>query len=87
MRLHIFYSLALVCFFCCAGCSAIGTRVGGGRYFSGVRADAAMIGDRERFDPTSRFHPALAAIDMPFSLVGDILFLPYDAYEDCQNEQ
>lgn len=26
-----------------------------------------------------RGHPALAVVDMPFSFVGDILFLPYDA--------
>jgi uncharacterized protein YceK len=61
------------------GCSAIGSRVIGDRYFSGVRADTAMLFDRERFDPTERVHPVLAVVDMPFSLVGDILFLPYDA--------
>jgi uncharacterized protein YceK len=66
------------------GCSAVGSRIVGDRYFSGVRVDYAMIFDRERFDPSSRIHPALAAIDTPFSLVGDVLFLPYDAYESCE---
>ena len=42
-----------------------------------------MIGDRESIDPSSRVHPVLAAIDMPFSFVGDVLFLPYDVYRDC----
>jgi len=45
-----------------------------------------MIADRESIDPTSRIHPALAILDMPFSFVGDILFLPYDAYHDCQSK-
>jgi uncharacterized protein YceK len=61
------------------GCSAIGSRVVGGRYFSGVRNDYTMCFDRTSIDPDSRIHPALAVVDMPFSLVGDILFLPYDA--------
>ena len=46
-----------------------------------------MIGDREIIDPSSRIHPAFATLDMPFSLLGDILFLPYDAYYDCQSQQ
>jgi uncharacterized protein YceK len=77
--------------FCClcpvsgTGCSAIGTRIVGGGYFSGVRGDAAMIGDRESIDPSSRVHPAFAVVDMPFSFVGDILFLPYDAYRGSQS--
>jgi uncharacterized protein YceK len=61
------------------GCSAIGSRVVGERYFSGVRTDYAMCFDKASIDPDSRIHPALAVVDMPFSLVGDILFLPYDA--------
>ncbi len=61
------------------GCSAIGSRVVGERYFSGVRCDYAMCFDRASIDPESRINPALAVVDMPFSLLGDILFLPYDA--------
>ena len=34
----------------------------------------------EIFDPQCRINPALAAVDMPFSLVGDILFVPIDIY-------
>lgn len=45
-----------------------------------------MIGDRESIDPTSRVHPALAALDMPFSFVADVLFLPYDACRDSKSE-
>ena len=79
--MRILRFLICVCALSCTGCSAFGTRVVGGGYFSGVRGDAAMIGDRESIDPSSRIHPALAVLDMPFSFVGDILFLPYDA---CQ---
>jgi uncharacterized protein YceK len=51
----------------------------GDRYFSGVRAVHAMCFDRASLDPGSRIHPALAVVDMPLSLVGDIVFLLYDA--------
>ena len=73
--------VALVCAAASAltGCSAIGSRVVGDRYFSGVRCDYAMCFDRASIDPDSRIHPALAVVDTPFSLVGDILFLPCDA--------
>ena len=72
--------LLLLCAVCSlTGCSAIGSRVVGERYFSGVRVDYAMCFDRASIDPDSRIHPALAVVDTPFSLVGDILFLPYDA--------
>ena len=64
--------------FALTGCSAIGSRVVGERYFSGVRTDYAMCFDRASIDPDSRIHPAFAVVDVPFSLVGDILFLPYD---------
>ena len=80
--MEILRLLIFVCALSCAGCSSIGTRVVGGGYFSGVRNDAAMIGDRENMDPNSRINPALAVLEMPFSLVGDILFLPYDAFYD-----
>ncbi len=84
--MHILRLLLCICAVSCVGCSAIGTRVTGDRYFSGVRGDAAMIGDRESIDPSSRVHPALAFLDMPFSLVADILFLPYDACRDSKSE-
>jgi uncharacterized protein YceK len=44
-----------------------------------------MCFDRHSIDPDSRIHPALAVVDMPFSLVGDILFLPYDACSGGQS--
>src|SRR2546422_3788381 len=73
-------SLILLCAVCAVtGCSAIGSRVVGGRYFSGLRCDYAMCFDRSSIEQGSRIHPALAVVDMPFSFVGDILFLPYDA--------
>jgi uncharacterized protein YceK len=41
-----------------------------------------MVFDRSSIDPDSCVHPALAVADTPFSFVGDILFLPYDIYQD-----
>ena len=58
------------------GCSAVGSRVVGGRYFSGVRCNYAMCFDRNSIDPDSRIHPALALVDMPFSLVATFSFYP-----------
>src|SRR5438067_2207278 len=77
-------TLPTLCFACtifCSGCAAVGTRIVGSYprpYFSGVRGDAAMIGDRKSISPNSRCNPALAVIDMPFSLLADILFIPFD---------
>ena len=68
-----------------SGCAAISSRIVGDGYFQGVRCDYAELFHRETFDPQSRIHPALAAVDMPFSFVGDILFLPFDFYGRCEN--
>ena len=85
-HMRTWLTLLLLCALCLvAGCSAIGSRVVGERYFSGVRCDYAMCFERSRISPESRTHPALAVVDTPFSLVADILFLPYDAYQDCQS--
>ncbi len=46
-----------------------------------------MIGNRQSIDPASRYHPVLAMIDMPFSLVADILFLPRDACAPNWNQR
>jgi uncharacterized protein YceK len=81
--MRVLNDFLLVCAICGAGCSAVGTRVAGGKYFAGVRADCSMVFNPGAIDPDSRVHPALAVIDTPFSLVGDILFLPYDACQDC----
>lgn len=77
--------LSVVCILCAtAGCSAIGTRIVDGGYFTGVRGDYDMMFRRETIDPKSRVHPVLAVVDMPFSCVADILFLPYDAFSGSQ---
>jgi uncharacterized protein YceK len=74
-------TLSILCAASCAiftpGCAALGTRMVGGYtppYFSGVRADASFVVDREQKDR------AASAVDLPFSLVGDVLFLPLDAF-------
>jgi len=77
--------LLCACVVSCAGCSAIGTRITEGGYFAGVRGDFEMVFDRGSIDPESRVSPVLAVVDVPFSLVGDILFLPYDVYCDCRS--
>ena len=82
-RIASFILLCGVGFVC--GCSAIGSRVVGDRYFSGVRCDYAMVFERSSIDPSSRVHPVLAVVDTPFFFVGDILFLPYDVYEGCDS--
>ena len=77
--------LASVCLLGSTGCSAIGTRITDSGYFSGVRGDYDMVFRRARIDPDSRVSPVFAVADSPFSLVADILFLPYDAYSACQS--
>jgi len=44
-----------------------------------------MLFDREGIDPSSRVNPVLAVVDAPFSFVVDVLFLPYDTYQDCES--
>ena len=74
-RMHKMMSLFLLCGLCAvSGCAAIGSRVVGDGYFQGVRCDYAEMFHRDTIDPQSRIHPALAAVDTPFSFVGDILF-------------
>jgi uncharacterized protein YceK len=67
-----------------SGCAAVGSRIVGEGYFQGVRCDYAEMFRRDTIDPQCRIHPALAAIDMPFSFIGDILFLPIDFYDSCE---
>jgi uncharacterized protein YceK len=57
----------------------------GDRYFSGVRDDYVVVFERSRIGAEQRqqISPVLGVVDMPFSFVGDILFLPYDVYQDC----
>ena len=83
--MHKMMSLILLCGLCAvSGCAAIGSRVVGDGCFQGVRCDYAEMFHRDTIDPQSRIHPALAAVDMPFSFVGDIVFLPYDVYQNCE---
>jgi uncharacterized protein YceK len=70
-----------------SGCAAVRSRtvgyrvggVGGPPVFSGVSLDCIQIFDRDSItDPGMKWNPVLAGFDAPFSLVGDIIFLPYD---------
>ena len=61
-----------------SGCAAIGTRIIHREPFAGVKTDYAMCFHRDGIDPQCRINPALAVIDAPFSLVADVLFLPWD---------
>ena len=63
-----------------SGCAAFNSRIVGSGYFQGVRCDYNEMFHPETFDPQCRINPALAAVDMPFSFVGDILFMPNDIY-------
>ena len=85
-RMHKMMSLILLCGLCAvSGYAAIGSRIVGDGYFQGVRCDYAELFHRDTIDPQSRIHPALAAVDMPFSFVGDILFLPVDICGSCES--
>jgi uncharacterized protein YceK len=71
----------LLCGLCAASeCAAISSRIVGNGYFQGVQCDYDEMFRRNTIDPESRIHPALAAVDMPFSFVGDVLFVPCDFY-------
>ena len=67
------------------GCSAIGSRPVQGDespYFIGVRNDVYYL-----FHPSKADNPYLQPlniIDFPFSLIADILYLPYDFYTVSQ---
>ena len=67
-----------------SGCAAVGSRIVGWGYFQGVRCDYDEMFHRDTIDPQCRIHPALAAVDMPFSFVGDVLFVPVDFYNNCE---
>jgi uncharacterized protein YceK len=82
--LGLFSSLLLMC-----GCGSVASRtvgyrhggVGGPPVFSGASLDCIQMFDRESIEPGLRYHPVIAAIDTPFSFVGDIVLLPYDAVQ------
>jgi len=71
------------------GCSSLTTRSVAAKwssppppqYFGGVRSDYHGIVDvRENESPA--FWVIYSILDMPFSVCGDILLLPYDIYTD-----
>ena len=68
----------------CVSCSSIGNRIIHTGYFTGVRGDIDLITCRE--SPAVRKDTALAVLDLPFSFVGDMLFLPYDATREHERK-
>src|SRR5579863_10019476 len=76
----------LLCGGICAvsGCAAFSSRIVGDGYFQGVRCDYNEMFHPATFDPQCRINPAFAAIDMPLSFIGDILFVPNDTYYSCE---
>ena len=77
--ISVFATLAMAL----SGCAAIGTRIIHREPFAGVKTDYAMCFHREGISPECRIHPALAVVDSPFSLVADVLFLPWDFGHDA----
>jgi len=51
-------------------------------YVGGVRTDWKVITESEVWQPQ-----VYGVIDMPFSLVGDVILLPYDIYTDCRHTE
>ena len=75
MRLYLSILAALGAGFFLTGCASIGAHSEGptSRLYPGVRGDAHCIAH-----PKEAEHPVLNAVDLPFSFVGDTLFLPCD---------
>lgn len=70
--------LALMSTILCSGCGAIGSRITGccGDYFSGVRGDALLVAGKA--EGGTGCDPLVGIVDMPFSLVADVIFIPHD---------
>ena len=49
-------------------------------YFGGVRTDWMVLTESDVWQPQ-----VYGVVDMPFSLVGDVLLLPYDIYTDLRH--
>ena len=49
-------------------------------YMGGLRMDYLAIAESETWGPQ-----AYGVVDMPFSLVADVILLPYDLYADCRH--
>ena len=85
-RIQLRHIRAAVCALLIAvssGCAAIGTRVIHREPFAGVKTDYAMCFHREGISSECRIHPIVAIVDSPFSLIADVLFLPFDLGHDA----
>lgn len=49
-------------------------------YFGGVRTDWMVLTESDVWQPQ-----VYGVVDMPFSLVGDVILLPYDIYTDLRH--
>src|SRR6185369_1172259 len=83
----IAFWVLLCCSFGLVGCTAISVRSFARMssppvpfYFGGVRGDYDFIFHPARNAGMGWPGPIYGAVDMPFSLVGDVVALPYDAY-------
>jgi uncharacterized protein YceK len=86
-RLSLFISLCTMLIL--SGCSSIGTRSiqrmsspPPPLYFGGTRLDHQII---SHANETPWFMTAYGVVDMPFSLCGDTILLPYDLYTDLRH--
>ncbi len=51
-------------------------------YMGGVRMDCLAVAESETWGPQ-----AYGVVDMPFSLVADLILLPYDLYADIRHTE
>ncbi len=51
-------------------------------YMGGVRMDYLAVAESETLGPQ-----VYGVLDMPFSLVADVILLPYDLYADCRHPE
>jgi len=49
-------------------------------YMGGLRMDYLAIAESETWGPQ-----VYGVVDMPFSLITDVILLPYDLYADCRH--
>lgn len=83
----ILSALLSLCTLSCNGCMAIGARTLGCpvikgpkmMHFAGMRASYDVLTqERQNHSPATL---TFVVFDMPFSLIGDVLFLPFDTYD------
>jgi uncharacterized protein YceK len=51
-------------------------------YLGGVRTDWMVLTESDIWQPK-----VYGVIDLPFSLAGDVILLPYDIYTDCRHTE